>query len=81
MAQRLQEYITNFAITGDPNQGPSSPPVEFKQYGTDRSMMEFYGQPFFGTQIPIQNARRIHDDVDVARCQWWQDVPYASEGY
>ena len=76
----MQQFITNFAITGNPNEGPSSLPLllTFPQYGIGRRLMEYYAIPsLVPGQALVQNARQATDGLNETLCEWWRALPYA----
>jgi carboxylesterase type B len=64
VATTLQDFITEFAVSGDPNgrQGTTAFPV----YGDDARMLDFN----------ITGIRVLTDDTDNERCAWWQKALY-----
>lgn len=63
LAVIMQEYFTNFAITGNAN-GPGLP--YFPQYGTDRTLLN----------LNLSSISTMHDDLSTVRCSWWQKGLY-----
>lgn len=64
LAVIMQEYFTNFAITGDPN-GPGLP--YFPTYG-DGNIVQ---------NLNLSTIGPIPDDVATPRCLWWQKGLFA----
>lgn len=62
IAEVLQGYITNFAMTGNPN-GPGLP--VFPMQGTNSSM----------NGLNVTGVTQQVDDTANARCNWWQTAP------
>lgn len=62
LAYALQDYIVGFAITGDPNDSPAGAALEFPKYGSNATVLEF----------AYEGLNTTHDDMDNARCTWWQ---------
>jgi cholinesterase len=66
IAIALQEYITNFAITGSPNREAVNIPY-FLPYGVNSSMINL-GFAGFGAEVI--------DEAANSRCAWWQQALY-----
>lgn len=62
----LQEYITNFVMTGSPNNNTYSPPV-FPMNG-ENFQVQFLNITGLGMQIKDPTANE--------RCDWWQKALY-----
>ncbi|KAG0650086.1 Carboxylesterase patB [Hyphodiscus hymeniophilus] len=64
LAVIMQEYFTNFAITGSPN-GPGLP--HFPQYGSSSTVQN----------LGLSSIGPVPDNVANPRCLWWQKGLYA----
>jgi len=68
LAVTMQEYFTNFAMTGDPNgKGNGERIPHFPMYGEGSTCLNL-NLTFIGT---------IEDDTANERCSWWQKGLYA----
>lgn len=63
IALALQEYITNFAMTGTPNQ-PGVP--HFDLYGKNATVQN----------LNVTGITQLRDPVANERCNWWQKALY-----
>lgn len=64
LAVTMQEYFTNFAITGNPN-GRGVP--EFPQYGENSTVLN----------LNITSIGPMKDNAANKRCLWWQKGLYS----
>ncbi|ROV89462.1 hypothetical protein VMCG_10229 [Cytospora schulzeri] len=64
IAHDLQDYIVGFAITGDPNDSPAGTALEFPEYGSDSTVLDF----------AYSGLLTRTDDMANARCAWWQEA-------
>lgn len=65
IAIALQEYITNFAIRGTPNQEGVVP--HFDLYGANATVQN----------LNVTSIGQLRDPVANDRCNWWQKGLYA----
>jgi carboxylesterase type B len=70
VARWMQTYITEFAITGNPNRKESNPPPVFETYSGDR------GNAAVVLQLTDNGTSTIPDPQDNERCKWWQEALY-----
>ena len=66
IALALQEYLTNFAETGTPNEDG----VPF---------FPLYGPGAIVQNLNVTGISQIMDPAANARCNWWQRAPYDNE--
>lgn len=64
IALALQEYITNFAMRGDPNQKQGLP--HFDLYGENATVQN----------LNVTGISQLRDPAANARCDWWQKALY-----
>ena len=64
IAQAMQAYITEFAVTGNPNGRTGVP--EIPLYGEDAKILD----------LNVTGITVMHDDTDNVRCDWWQKALY-----
>ncbi|KAI9817617.1 MAG: hypothetical protein M1832_004621 [Thelocarpon impressellum] len=63
----MQDYFTNFAISGEPNGGKKDKKKDdklptFEPYGADAGVL----------RLNVTGVERVRDPADNARCTWWQ---------
>jgi carboxylesterase type B len=64
IAGAMQAYITEFAISGNPNGRKGVPP--FPLYGEGSEMLD----------LNVTGIKVMKDDTDNVRCDWWQKALY-----
>lgn len=64
LAYALQDYIVGFTLSGDPNDSPAGPALEFPVYGSGATVLEFASEGLLTTT----------DDALNDRCPWWQQA-------
>ncbi|KAJ4423137.1 hypothetical protein N0V82_002266 [Gnomoniopsis sp. IMI 355080] len=64
LAYALQDYIVGFTLSGNPNDSPAGPALNFPIYGSNATVLEFAYTGLLTT----------HDDMDNDRCPWWQQA-------
>lgn len=60
----MQAYITEFAVTGNPNGRQGVP--EFPVYGEESNLLD----------LNVTGIKVVTDDTDNERCNWWQKALY-----
>ncbi|KAH8648744.1 Alpha/Beta hydrolase protein [Tricladium varicosporioides] len=64
IALAMQAYITEFAVSGDPNTRTGFP--AFPVYGDNANMLD----------LNVTGIKVMKDDTDNFRCDWWQKALY-----
>lgn len=64
IAGAMQAYITQFALTGNPNGKQNFP--QFPVYGKESNLLD----------LNVTGIKLMKDDTDNERCDWWQKALY-----